>query len=202
VREDVCVFCGAAVDAASRVPRIAGRLSRAAVFAGATLTACSSGPAPQHAEPPPPDEHHAVNVDAAPPSDTAVQVFAAPPPDAATPAGTAIVRGTIRFANAEPYAHRTVTLSGGGVRRALRTDAKGQYEIRDLPAGNYTLTLERYEANQGHQPPPPAPMRAVVLVDGKTEIVDVTLAPYVAPAEDRGPCCKPYGAPPARRRVV
>jgi hypothetical protein len=206
VREDQCPFCGASLPPAVRLPAVAGRFSRAAVFAGATLAGCSSSPAPQHAAPPPPpDDHAAVIVDAAPPADAAVQTFAAPPPDAAAPAvGTSIIRGTIRYTNAQPYAHRAVTLVGvGGSMRGVRTDAKGRYEIRDIPAGTYQVRLERDETNRGHQGPPPPPTRAVVLADNQTETVDFTIAVYVEPVEhDRGPCCKPYGAPPARRRVV
>src|SRR5438045_2918234 len=90
----VCPFCGATIAAVSAAspPRasVAKRLSRAAVFAGATLTACTPAPQPPHAAPPPPrGDGGALAValpDAgagagAPVLDAAVP--AAPPPDAA-----------------------------------------------------------------------------------------------------------------------
>src|SRR5690606_7068696 len=91
-----CPFCGEALPADREVPpprRAAGRLSRAAVFAGATLAGCyTSASNPQ---PPPPDDHHAhdVVVQPPPPGPVDAGAFSQPPPDASATAQQAVASG-------------------------------------------------------------------------------------------------------------
>lgn len=172
-----------------------GRLSRAAVFAGAA--ACYTNPAPaQHITTPPPP----------PPDDTTVvqtqeqqQQFAQPPIDAGTTTTVAALNGAIEgtvFEGAKRPASGTwLTLRGehGGELR-VQADANGHYRFADLPAGNYEIEMP-WNGNPHARPP----ARPVQVTAGQTAQADLQV--YTPPI-DRGPCCKPYGAPPARRRVV
>ena len=97
-----------------------------------------------------------------------------------------------------PLPEVTVTLEGMNVARAETTDADGRYSVRELAPGPYTLIF-RVETNDRHGRPAPV-VKQVTVADGVTETVNVVLVLYQP--VDRGPCCKPYGAPPARRRVV
>lgn len=93
-----------------------------------------------------------------------------------------------------------VTATSGSLVRDAKTDTSGNFEIHDLQAGTYTLVLQPPSDNPRNSGPPPTQAQVTVR-DGATEHVNVLLDPYTRPV-DRGPCCKPYGAPPARRRVV
>ncbi len=172
---------------------LAGRLSRAAVFAGATLAGCAkTAPAPQ---PPPPLDEQQVQLQRDPdPS---------PPPDAAiadAPSGTAMIKGIVLRPDGSPMNHVSVALWGAGTATETQTDLAGKFEFRGLPAGKYKVAVE-LESNHPRHSPPPGPIKDVTLADGAIEQLQMKIAPYVAP-RDTGPCCKPYGAPPARRRVV
>ncbi len=165
-----------------------GRLSRAAVFAG--LAACYTNPPPaQHVTPPPPP----------PPDNTTTveteqQQFAQPPDGTATAAATGAIEGTLYAPNKAPMSGSWITLRGPNGEQRAQTDANGRYRFADLPPGNYSVEMP-WNGNP-HAPPP---TRMVQVTAGQSATVDLTI--YVPPP-DRGPCCKPYGAPPARRRVV
>lgn len=167
-----------------------GRLSRAAVFAGAA--ACyTNTPAPQQQiTPPPPPPPDAT-------AQTTEQQFAQPPDDAAlaTAAANGAIEGTVLAANKQPVNGLWLTLRGpsGGEQR-MQTDVKGHYRFADLPPGNYEIEMP-WNGNPRAAPPP----YFVQVAAGQT--TQRNLAVYTPPV-DRGPCCKPYGAPPARRRVV
>jgi hypothetical protein len=163
-----------------------GRLSRAAVFAGAA--ACYTNPAPAQRITTPPQP---------PPDNTTTQQqqFAQPPDDAAPATGTGSIEGTLYAPNSLPMNGSWITLRGpsGGEQRA-QTDADGHYRFADLPPGNYYVEMP-WNGNPHAAPP----SRMVQVAAGQTAKIDLKI--YVPPP-DRGPCCKPYGAPPARRRVV
>ena len=61
------------------------------------------------------------------------------------PTGTATLRGSVVAAdNGSPIRRAQVRISGQGVPpRLASTDAQGRFELRDLPAGRYTLTASK-----------------------------------------------------------
>ena len=61
------------------------------------------------------------------------------------PTGTAIIRGTVVAADSgSPIRRAQVRASGQGVPpRLASTDAQGRFELRELPAGRYTLTASK-----------------------------------------------------------
>ncbi|HTL33981.1 MAG TPA: carboxypeptidase regulatory-like domain-containing protein [Kofleriaceae bacterium] len=187
-----CPFCGdAASRTVSRLIDLGGKLSRAAVFAGAA--ACyTSSPSTTHVTNPPPP----------PPDDTPVETtstatFAQPPPGDGQPAqGTGSIEGVARNGDtgaAIPNTGVTVLTKAGPLR--VTTDAHGKFAIKDLPPGGYQLQFESYNGNPRQAPP----SAYAEVKPGEVAHVVLQTYPYVP---DRGPCCKPYGAPPARRRVV
>ncbi len=205
-----CPFCGEALPtdrAAVQPRRAAGRLGRAAVFAGATLAGCYTSAS--SSQPPPPDDHHAHDVVVQPPPPAPIDAgsFAQPPPDASSATqqqvATGKVRGRITIA---PGGH---AFPGGAVKlfaqgqptRRTRTDDYGEYVFEGLPAGTYTVVVEPPPPNHPRQNRGAPTTRQVHVVDGASARADVTVH-MPPPVIDRGPCCKPYGAPPARRRIV
>jgi hypothetical protein len=191
-RASSCPFCATPITrSVKRLIDAGGRLSRAAVFAGAA--ACYTNPAPaQHITTPPPP----------PPADAAVveqqqqQQFAQPPDDANTATATAngAIEGTLYDGNHQPASGTLVCRGQYGGELRVQTDANGHYRFADLPPGNYEI-----ETPWNGRPMAKPPGRPVQVTAGQTAHADLTL--YTPPV-DRGPCCKPYGAPPARRRIV
>lgn len=192
VDAEACPFCG--MQLAVRAPRvfIAGRLSRAAVIAGAAVAGCyTSTPAQQN-----PTQLH--------PADERVPDPPPPPPDdgafAKPPVGTGSVRGVVVDGATKSPIQGVVVYAiaqGTGRTREARTDQDGRYEILDLPAGTYSITFSPPgRANAARYESPIAPGRAVTITDGSVAIADsqVTYTVHAPPP--------PYGAPPPRRRVV
>jgi len=104
------------------------------------------------------------------------------------------VRGTLRDHRRLPVANLTLTLAG----RVVKTDAQGNFKFDEVPAGQQMIELQ--VSNNPRETPE---YRLVEVVAGKVVRIVVALPPPPPPPPpDRGPCCKPYGAPPARRRVV
>lgn len=181
---DWCPFCDAPRSGVlARAIDRGGRLSRAAVFA--SVAACyTSAPPPKDTTPPPP------------PNDTVVEqpTFAQPPDQSAD---TGSIDGIVADAlSNNPHPHAVVWYQGpdGGQKQA-RADATGRFLIEKLAPGNYTV----WTNNPGGNPRVQPPRRTVTVTANQSVNVTLNVQPYVP---DRGPCCKPYGAPPARRRVV
>lgn len=187
-RDAVCPFCRAPRATGAISPRRAslGRLSRAAIFAGAA--ACGgTAPAPHHRAPVPPDP-------------AVVQRFEnAPPPSE----GKASVRG-FATRDGQPLTGTRVTATHaelGG--KSTRTGQKGEYEFVDLEPGVWEVVVDYPLMYNRPQDQPTGPeIERVELAPGTNTRRDL-FVPVPPPYQrDTGPCCKPYGAPPARRRVV
>jgi hypothetical protein len=190
-----CPFCGAAgASMAQRSPLGAvGRLSRAAIFAGAA--ACGSAPPHHEVAPPPPP----------PPDPVLVQQFATAPPPAE---GKASIRGFVTR-DGQPLAGVTIyATSDDGTSLTATTGSHGEYTFADVAPGRLTLKLDDYvyDPYRGSRRPqegyPMGPEEVVTLEPGENERHDLAISSPPPPVHDSGPCCKPYGAPPARRRVV
>lgn len=81
--------------------------------------------------------------------------FAQPPgqttpardPRAATPTGSAVIRGRVVAGDTgRPLRRALIRVTGadlGGGGRTTSTSAEGRYEIKDLPAGRFTMTVSR-----------------------------------------------------------
>lgn len=169
-----------------------GRLSRAAVFAG--FSACASSPPPVHHAAPPPR----------PPDPAIVQQFATAPAPAT---GKASLRGFV-YRDGQPLRNVRFTASGDEGDVETTTGPHGEYSFVDIAPGNWTLTLDadvtaphRYSRRPQDSPMGPAP-ETIVLSPNENRRYDLSILPAPTYEPDRGPCCKPYGAPPARRRVV
>lgn len=182
------------------------------MFAGATLAGCyTSTPDPQ--SPPPPDDHrhgHEVAVEAPPPPPPPpvdAGGFAQPPPDASTatqqPVASGSLFGRVTVGpNGRPHARGIVRLFAQGQKtRTTYTNADGEFVFEGVPEGVYELVVDQPRPNHPRQSPPPPVFKKVQIAAGVRAEVDVAVQPPTVRI-DRGPCCKPYGAPPARRRVV
>lgn len=211
-----CPFCRVALEAAATRPTVgAGRLSRAAVFAGTLSATACSGTAPQPAPPvrSAPDAGPNTIAMAAPvdaqPIDSGVPVDAgpadapanpAPPADAAVqavaPVGNAKLRGRVLVSGKRtPLPGVTVTLqSATRVARITTTDRAGRYAFDKVIADDYELKVDP-DTNGGY-----GMVQAVIVTlkarQAKTQDV------LVVPVPIRAPIPMPYGAPPARHRTV
>ena len=68
------------------------------------------------------------------------------PPRADAPRGTSIIRGQIVAAdNGSPIRRAQVRINAPDVResRVATTDQQGRFEIKELPAGRYTMTASK-----------------------------------------------------------
>lgn len=184
--EVACPFCGAAREPAAphRIP--AGRLSRAAVFASATLAGCWSSNAgskqvDQHVveqQPDPTDHHDGTPVDKGPPP----------------VAGTGHVEGVITDSSGNPVVGIAVTLNAAGGEQTTSTDARGHYAFHNVAVGAATI-LVRTSNNPRHSPM----MSGVTVSDGGVAVGNMVVT---YPRSNPSNIPMPYGAPPARRRVV
>jgi hypothetical protein len=196
-RDAACPFCHVArvvpSTSSSSLRASLGRLSRAAVFAG--VAACGGGStAPHRTTPPPP-----------PPDPVIVQQFATAPPPAE---GKASIRG---FVTRDGYPLAGVAVHAedeNGNTVNATTGSKGEFTFVDLAPGRWRMSLdpEQYDTYRYSRRPQDGPMmmpdEIVMLDPGENERHDIGVSTPPPPEPDRGPCCKPYGAPPARRRVV
>ena len=108
-----------------------------------------------------------------------------PPRDTAAPlpGGTATLRGRVTAADSgRPLRRALVRVSSAGVReaRTVTTDPNGRWELKDLPAGSYTVAATRsgYVMAGYRQSRMTSPPRPVALTDRETrENIDVALMP-------------------------
>jgi hypothetical protein len=153
--------------------------TQAAALTGALAAAgCyTSSPQQQYSPPPPPP----------PDPGSAHQQQPPPPPDETPEVRTAEIHGVVTADTGGPAINVEVRASRQGDASVIstRTDATGRYAFTNLPAGQYNIF---------------APAGAVVqltVTDGLRAQIDLTIQRPKAP-----PPPKPYGAPPARKRVV
>lgn len=106
----------------------------------------------------------------------------APRDAAAERKGTAVIKGLVRSSDGRALRRATVSIRGPALNtpRTASTGLQGEYEIRELPAGRYTIAVTRggylrTEYGQRHHGEPGTPIE---IPDGATlESVDVTLDP-------------------------
>ncbi len=165
------------------------KLTRAAIFAALSSGCYTSNPPPEGPPPPPPPPHDQ--------QVTNEQTFADPPPPPPPPPATAAngsVAGTVTASDGSgPMNHLPITLTGpNGTQRSTNTDANGRYVFDRLAPGSYTLTFG-YSNHPRRRPP----QQGVIVKQDAAATVNFTY--YIAPPSN---VPMPYGAPPARRRVV
>jgi hypothetical protein len=172
IEEARCPFCGAACTRFEPRPVRAGRLARAVVFAGATLAACDQGKGA---------------TDRAVDKPTDPQV-------AKQPVAEPRVHGTITDDAGGPLVGAQVSLNGPAVYTAV-SDHKGRYAFDDIATGQYKLIVG-YMGMRGGEWAIGNAEHEVHVASGAEVRQDVSVhVQREAPA-------MPYGAPPARRRVV
>ena len=100
----------------------------------------------------------------------------------APPAGTAVVRGRVTGADTvRPLRRAQVVLiasGAGGARRTVNTDNEGRYEVKDLVAGQYTVSVNRsgYLSMQYGQQRPLESARPLQVNEGQAvDRIDFTL---------------------------
>jgi len=175
VRDATCPFCGAAVPAAARSV-FAGPVTRAAVFSA--LAGCWTGSTPAEQQTTVVDHHHEEQTKPQPPA-----------------SGT--IEGTVIDSNSGvPVAYAQVTLVEKN--QVAQTDAQGHYKLEGVAPGTYTLRVTA-AANNPHQGG--AVAQANVTLGDTGARADVQIAmPIYRYNPNQAPM--PYGAPPARRRIV
>lgn len=168
----VCPFCEAPFASPRRSVAL-GRASRAAIFASATLVGCWTGKAAT-----------TTTVD-----NTTEQSSAG------------VVEGVVTESGSNtPQANVKVTLMRGssdweynGEKVAeTQTDANGRYQFTNVANGQYTIIVEAGRPSRRGWP-----RRPVQVPPSMPNMGDMVIYPYHPNAEPM-----PYGAPPARRRVV
>lgn len=165
------------------------RVSRAAVFAGAAVVGgCWTSTTPVQSPPPPPNGQ-----------------FAEPPPDGTQSVSHAVSHGTISGSVVDKGAQQGVGGVVLGVYRAgdydrgappvvtATTDGDGSFTLPGLAEGAYTVVVQ-------YGPRPVWPRQNTVVRNGESSQVSVVVSSPQQPIPH--PIPAPYGAPPARRRVV
>ena len=99
--------------------------------------------------------------------------------DRAPAVGTAVIRGRVVAAGTgAPVRRAEVQASTAGDRaRAALTDAEGVFELRNLPAGTWTLRVAKtgFVSQQFGQRTPFSPSEQITVVDGQQATADFTL---------------------------
>lgn len=194
--EPACPFCGTAAPPRQPRPFSPARLSRAAAFAG--LASCyTSNPPPQYGPPPPPPpyvgQQQQQQQQQQQTQQTQQQQLANPPPGEV---GTSRIEGLVTDSTTNrPMGKVRVELHSGDnppriQPRSTQTDVNGRYAFVELPAGRYVVMF-------GVPDPRVAARRVIDLGDGDRQYASWEV--YTQPASN---IPTPYGAPPARRRVV
>ena len=180
VRDATCPFCGAAVPAAARSV-FAGPATRAAVFSA--LAGCWTGNTPAE---------QTTNVEHK--TETHEQQKSPPPP---ATAGT--IEGTVMdTTSGGPVAFAQVELVE--LHRTVDTDGQGHYQFTDVTPGTYTVLVYAHGNNNPRGGTTVAQYTATVTADQGARVDAQVAVPVYHYNPHQAPM--PYGAPPARKRVV
>jgi len=174
VREQTCPFCGADVPPPALRPRFVGPVTRAAIFSVA-VAGCWTGPTAEPATTTTTETHTETE---------------------APPAVTGAIDGTVTdSATGQPVAGASVRLDN---KLVTTTDYNGHYKFAGVAAGSHTIAVST-NGNRNHGGG--AYATAQIEVRAALARADIQLALPV-PTFDPNNIPKPYGAPPARRRLV
>lgn len=177
VRDTTCPFCGAAVATAAPRSVFAGAVTRAALFSA--LAGCWTGNPP--AEQTTTVEHKTETHEQTKPERPA----------------TGTIEGTVTDSNSgAPVSYAQVTIVETNA--VAQTDAQGNYKFVGVASGNYTIRVQA----RGNNPRQGGAFAQANVVLGDTGArADVSVAmPVYHYNPNQTPM--PYGAPPARKRVV
>ena len=172
---EVCPFCAAVPEAVAPRAMLAGRLSRAMLFASATLVSCDQGAKP-NAE-----------------SGSGSAAIKAP-------STTWKLRGVVKDSQGRPLGGASIhlVLEGQPTQPAASfnavADAQGRYQVEGATAGRYNVSFSWSDSSASSYRGNAYTSEMLTLVIGSDQSLNATMDPSV-PA-------MPYGAPPARRRVV
>ena len=187
--EVACPFCGIALPAAPAARALAaGRFSRAAVFAGATLVGSGAGcwtnsseretttTVEHHDEGSAVEQHH-------------VKDIVQPVAKGGRLEGTLTDTGS---GNPVPYIQIQLVPVAGGKPLTVSTDQNGHYQFDDVTPGDYKLLWD-ITGNPRRSPR----VMMTKIAEGAQIKLDLTVS---YPPAHMQPM--PYGAPPARKRIV
>lgn len=183
--EIACPFCGAAIERGTPTRARLGKVTRAAVFA--SLSACwSSSPAPTT----PTGGGTVSNRGAGSGSQTDDITIPTPQPGMASIGGICLDSAT-----GQPLAGVNVEIipGVGADKRGTKSDSRGRYAVDNLPPGDWNVRFWGPRDAQRMAPP----SQFVTLEAGDTRRIDGNVD-----NRDWSNVPMPYGAPPARRRVV
>lgn len=185
ITEPACPFCGAALERIARRALI-GKVTRAAVFASASASAaCWSNSPATHGD------SHALANHAGNGSAQADDITIPTPQP-----GMASIGGICRdSATGQPLANVNVEIipGVGADKRGTKSDARGRYAVDNLPPGDWNVRFWGPRDAQRMAPP----SQFVTLKAGDAQRIDGNVD-----NRDWSNVPMPYGAPPARRRVV
>jgi len=196
--EAACPFCGIALAPQRPSRAVApGRLSRAAVFAGATLTGCwtnSNQPVTT------PIEHHDTAQDKADKTEGSKVDASEHHEFARSAAKTGRIEGTLTETSTnQPQDGQQVALVNNAThaRLVVTTDPAGHYMFDNVEPGDYTLVWD-----ETGNPRRPSRRVSAHVADGAQVKLDITITWQPQQQQHHNNIPMPYGAPPARRRVV
>jgi hypothetical protein len=200
IADERCPFCGGIAEPRRDIARASGRLSRAAVFAGALALPGCSGAEPTTTAGQP--AHPAAASEPAPstgPSEPA----AARSGDAGASSDAPATTGELSVLARLGTGHRPLPsfmvqlVPPTGDARSEKTDITGHARFMALAPGEYTIVWYA-DAPQRRSPRPvEQSTKRVTVAAGTTVEAEVIVNSY----QDH-PVVTPYGAPSARRRLV
>lgn len=183
ITAEACPFCSAALTPAQPVVRfVGGRLSRAAVFASATLVSANG----------------CWTSSTSSTSSTRTSATQTTVENQSPASGPGTISGHVHNGHTrEVITNFQVTvISADGKRLTSQSDSEGAFAFSGLAPGVYTVEWMQPSANRRLAPEEPK-RQTVRVAAGQTAIADIEID-YPVPSNAK----MPYGAPPMRGRVV